>query len=442
MRNPRQVLTRSVIFERVWGYDFGYGSNSLDVYIGYLRRKTEAGGEPQADPDGARRRLRPARGVVSFRVRLILVAAAAVALAVVAASSVVYVVVRNQLRERARLRASAAARAGRAGRPADRERAERAASLDPGPLAESVGYIQAVRADGTVFKPFRAERAAAGRPGGRSRPPAAGRAAYFADARIGGSSGASSRSRAETGYAVQIARSVDEVESHAAPCRRSTLILIALGGIARGGRPRARGRADRARAGAAPDPDGGERRARPGISRSGSRRAARTSSAGWRASFNTMLAALERVEQGAQRQLVADASHELRTPLTSLRTNIEVLAGERTASLRATARSCSATSSSSSSEMTSLIADAGRARPRRAAPARGGGPAPRPGRRRRGRARAAEPPNVTFKTDFGESLVHGVPATIERAVANLLDNAAKWSPPGGDVEVGVRTRAR
>jgi two-component system response regulator MprA len=44
LRNPRQVLTRSVIFERVWGYDFGPTSNSLDVYIGYLRRKTEDGG--------------------------------------------------------------------------------------------------------------------------------------------------------------------------------------------------------------------------------------------------------------------------------------------------------------------------------------------------------------------------------------------------------------
>jgi two-component system, OmpR family, response regulator MprA len=43
LRNPRQVLTRSIIFERVWGYDFGPTSNSLDVYIGYLRRKTEAG---------------------------------------------------------------------------------------------------------------------------------------------------------------------------------------------------------------------------------------------------------------------------------------------------------------------------------------------------------------------------------------------------------------
>jgi two-component system response regulator MprA len=47
LQNPRQVLTRSVIFERVWGYDFGFGSNSLDVYIGYLRRKTEAAGEPR-----------------------------------------------------------------------------------------------------------------------------------------------------------------------------------------------------------------------------------------------------------------------------------------------------------------------------------------------------------------------------------------------------------
>ena len=45
--NPRQELTRSLIFERVWGYDFGFASNSLDVYIGYLRRKTEAGGRPR-----------------------------------------------------------------------------------------------------------------------------------------------------------------------------------------------------------------------------------------------------------------------------------------------------------------------------------------------------------------------------------------------------------
>jgi two-component system response regulator MprA len=45
--NPKQVLTRSLIYERVWGYDFGPSSNALDVYVGYLRRKLEAGGEPR-----------------------------------------------------------------------------------------------------------------------------------------------------------------------------------------------------------------------------------------------------------------------------------------------------------------------------------------------------------------------------------------------------------
>jgi two-component system, OmpR family, response regulator MprA len=45
MHHPRQVLTRSQIFDRVWGYDFGPASNSLEVYVGYLRRKTEAAGE-------------------------------------------------------------------------------------------------------------------------------------------------------------------------------------------------------------------------------------------------------------------------------------------------------------------------------------------------------------------------------------------------------------
>jgi two-component system response regulator MprA len=47
MRHPRQVLTRSTIFENVWGYDFGPTSNALGVYMGYLRRKTEADGEPR-----------------------------------------------------------------------------------------------------------------------------------------------------------------------------------------------------------------------------------------------------------------------------------------------------------------------------------------------------------------------------------------------------------
>src|SRR5918998_1659164 len=55
LEHPRQVLTRSTLFERVWGYDFGATSNALGVYIGYLRRKTEEGGE--------RRLLHTVRGV-------------------------------------------------------------------------------------------------------------------------------------------------------------------------------------------------------------------------------------------------------------------------------------------------------------------------------------------------------------------------------------------
>lgn len=47
LEHPRQVLNRSQIFDRVWGYDFGRNSNSLEVYVGYLRRKLEAAGEPR-----------------------------------------------------------------------------------------------------------------------------------------------------------------------------------------------------------------------------------------------------------------------------------------------------------------------------------------------------------------------------------------------------------
>jgi two-component system response regulator MprA len=47
LRHPRQVLTRVVLFEHVWGYDFGETSNSINVYLGYLRRKLESEGEPR-----------------------------------------------------------------------------------------------------------------------------------------------------------------------------------------------------------------------------------------------------------------------------------------------------------------------------------------------------------------------------------------------------------
>jgi two-component system response regulator MprA len=55
MQHPRQVLTREVIYDRVWRYDFGGESNIIEVYVRYLRQKTEAGGEP--------RLIHPVRGV-------------------------------------------------------------------------------------------------------------------------------------------------------------------------------------------------------------------------------------------------------------------------------------------------------------------------------------------------------------------------------------------
>ncbi len=156
-------------------------------------------------------------------------------------------------------------------------------------------------------------------------------------------------------------------------------------------------------------------------------------------SFNTMLGALEDSSR-AQRQLVADASHELRTPLTSLRTNIEVLA--RANELKPEDRERLLEDVVEQiQEMTALIGElielAREARPDAVVePAQDvrldllAADAVERARRNR--------PNVEFTTDLQESLVHGAPSTLERAVANLLDNAAKWSPPGEPVEVAVR----
>jgi two-component system, OmpR family, sensor histidine kinase MprB len=152
--------------------------------------------------------------------------------------------------------------------------------------------------------------------------------------------------------------------------------------------------------------------------------------------FNTMLTALERSVQ-AQRQLVADASHELRTPLTSLRTNIEVLA--RSDGLPDEQRErLLADVVGELGELTALVGDL--VDLARGVEAREG--TPRPLRLDRlvesavERAQARSP-STRFRLDAEPCTVSAVETALERAITNLLDNAVKWSPPGGPVEVLV-----
>jgi two-component system sensor histidine kinase MprB len=154
-------------------------------------------------------------------------------------------------------------------------------------------------------------------------------------------------------------------------------------------------------------------------------------------SFNTMLEALER-SQKAQRQLVADASHELRTPLTSLRTNLEVLArgGPPDPDDRNRLRADLVAQLEELSALVGDLVELARDEEPEA-------PAVEDVRLDRLVARAVErarrhAPRVAFETSLEPALVQGVPARLDRAVANLLDNAAKWSPPGSVVDVRLR----
>jgi two-component system sensor histidine kinase MprB len=153
--------------------------------------------------------------------------------------------------------------------------------------------------------------------------------------------------------------------------------------------------------------------------------------------FNTMLGALE-ASQKAQRRLVADASHELRTPLTSLRTNLEVLArgGSLDPADRERLREDLVTQLE---ELTALVGDlVDLARDEEPDE-----PCTEDVRLDRLVAVAVErarrhAPDVTFETTLEPALVAGVPARLDRAIANLLDNAAKWSPPGAVVDVRIQ----
>ncbi|TML34322.1 MAG: HAMP domain-containing histidine kinase [Actinobacteria bacterium] len=368
---------------------------------------------------------------MSFKARLALVAAGAVALAVVAASVVVFVVVRGQLlgqvdnalRDRAHTVDAHVEPDGR---------------LDIGgpPSFGEAEFFQAVPAKGqallTAFevqfsaRPLPISTAARHAATGQGRP-------FFSDTQAGDTEW---RVLTIPGrpYALQIARPLTEV-NHTLHTITIYLIVIAAGGIGvAAGLGLAVSQAAlrpvrRLTETAEHVTETGDLSQR--IETGGHDELGRLAT-----SFNTMLGALEESSR-AQRQLVADASHELRTPLTSLRTNIEVLAGERTLAPKDRERLLSDVVEQLG-EMTTLIAELielarAEQHPEEAQDIRLdliAADAVERARRNR--------PNVTYTTAFEQSMVHGAPSTIERAVANLLDNAAKWSPPGGEIEVAVR----
>ena len=371
---------------------------------------------------------------MSFRARLTLAVALAVAVAVAATSAITYVLVRNELRGQVddALRERVSSVHGRV--ETDQVTGEPELVLPPDRFGGAPGITQLVTADGDVIRP---REATFDLPiSERARLTAAGeQRAFFADARVAGTHLRVYTIPLDTrGLALQIARPLEEVDA-ALDRIRVLLFLIAAVGIALAA---ALGlivskavlapvqRLTRTAEEVSETRDLSRR-----IDASGTDELSRLA-----ATFNTMLGALEDSAR-AQRQLVSDASHELRTPLTSLRTNIEVLArdqampaADREALLRDVTEQLT--------EMTALIAELVEL-------ARGDQAPTEPEdvrldlvaadaieRTRRNR------PGVSFRTELEESLIRGVPATVERAVSNLLDNAAKWSPPGGEVEVTVR----
>jgi len=164
-------------------------------------------------------------------------------------------------------------------------------------------------------------------------------------------------------------------------------------------------------------------------------------------SFNAMLAALSS-SIDRQRRLVADAGHELRTPLTSLRTNLELLVASEANSGRPDAPSLSPTDRAELQadlraqidELATLIGDvvelARDDPPEIAAESLDLADVVERALDRARRRAAAE--NVTFDVDLAAAEVVGDANALERATLNLLDNAAKWSPPGGTVRVTLR----
>jgi two-component system sensor histidine kinase MprB len=371
---------------------------------------------------------------MSFRARVALAAAGAVAVAVVLAAVATYVLVRGQLRgevdDALQGRARVVAAFGvRLGSPAGLPR------IPVEPIVRLGGagaYTQVVSSSGdVVFPPAPVVRVPVTKDTiavakGAHDP-------FFTDAHIASTHVRVLTYPAAPGLAAQVVRPLDEVDRTLGRLR-VILLAVAAGGIALAAAlgaivTRASLAPVRRLASAAEEVsqtlDLSHR-----IDVVGDDEPARLA-----ASFNRMLGALEQ-SVGAQRQLVADASHELRTPLPAVRMNIELLARNTALSEAERDRLLTATVGQLD-EMTTLVAEILEL-------ARGDSQQLEPEDLQLDelvedaleRARSAAS-GITFDVAVEPTLVRGVPSRLLRAIGNLLDNAAKWSPPGGTVEVDL-----
>ncbi len=371
---------------------------------------------------------------MTFRFRIAISAAAAVALTVVLASILVYVVARGQLREPvdAALEARAAEISGQPLGVVQSHDGDAYLAVRP-EFGEARGYLQLVRSDGSVLVPPRQDVQLPVGDGVRAMASKGGHS-FWEDVDVDGTHTRVLTFAYGPGAAVQVARPLTEVDQSLHRIG-FFLVLIAVAGvfIAAGlGLVVARAalvpvqRLTSTVERVSETKDLSER-----IDVEGHDELSRLA-----ASFNTMFAALEESTR-AQRQLVADASHELRTPLTSVRTNIEVLAGDRTLPPGERERLLSDVVEQLG-EMTTLISELielARAEQLSVEPEDVrldllvADAVDRASRNR---------PEIPYSAELEPTTIRGVPSTIDRAVSNLLDNAAKWSPAGAGVEVAVR----
>jgi two-component system sensor histidine kinase MprB len=372
---------------------------------------------------------------VTFRLRLALAAALTVATTIAVASAVVYVVMRNELRQNvdSELRQNAASIVTdiqHRGNFAIRDLIQQGMSVARGGPESTRDYVQFVDSGGRPYRlPNEAEQVPISKV--TIAVAKATHGAFLADAMVGKTRTRVYTTSVSPGLALQLVRPLDDVD-HTLSRLRLILLLVVAGGLAAG----AAGGALVSRAALVPVrrlTATAERIAETGepserVPVSGRDELTRLGNA-----FNTMLAALEESLE-TQRRFVADASHELRTPLTSMQTNIEVLKQQERLDPDARAR-LFADLERESHEMRNLIAGLLEL-------ARGDDPTQErapvhvdelvENAVHRARSRY---PQLTWAARLEPTVVDGYAERLERAVWNLLENAGKWSREGSSVDV-------